>query len=98
MILDYFTYCEGKLPTHYLLGEFWVSMKLNTMYQNLIETRADRDHITPSYLGRDVSLYLHSFQFDFDTFVFNFILTLIHLLNSELIVIVMGCNLFQHHI
>ena len=90
MILDYFTYCEGKLPTHYLLGEFWVSMKLNTTYQNLIETRADRDYITPSYLGRDVSLYLHSFQFDFDTFVFNFILTLIHPLNSELIVIIIN--------
>ena len=34
-----------------------------------------------------MSLYLNSFQFDFDTFVFIFILTLIHPLNSELIVI-----------
>ena len=36
------------------------------LYQMLIETRADKEHISPSFLGPDVTLYLHSFQFEFD--------------------------------
>ena len=33
------------------------------LYQMLIETRVDKEHISPSFLGPDVTLYLHSFQF-----------------------------------
>ena len=62
-------FLSEKVKENYQPSLYWVDKggkeKLK-LYQMLIETRADEEHISPSFLGPDVTLYLHSFQFEFD--------------------------------